>query len=88
MNAVTVLTQISQQTAAALPAVLGAVQTVEAVAPEHATGQEKAAAAIAAASGELVRTAPANVASVAMLVNISVSVLNAFGLFSRRAKQQ
>ena len=78
------VTTINHETAAAMPAVLAAVQAVEALAPEGTTGPQKASAAISAASQTLAGSSNATVANVATLVNMAVLIANLIGAFKHK----
>ena len=75
------VTNINNQTAAAMPSVVAAIQAVEALAPDGTTGAEKASAAVAQT---LIGSSNATVANVAGLVNIAVFIANLLGVFRRK----
>ena len=87
MSVSTVVGQITAAEVAYVPAVLAGVQAAETV--DGATGASKAEAVIAGvlAGSQALSGAPnANVANIAALVNLTVSILNALGAFRHKAK--
>ena len=65
------------------PAVIQGVQAAELV--PGATGVQKAAAVISAVSGSLATSSNVNLAAIAGLVNLTVSIFNALGVFTHKS---
>lgn len=89
MTTQSAIEQITQQIPNYIPAAIAAVQVVEAVAPtaSGADKQQAAVNAIIAGSGVLATSAnvPGAVSAIAGLVDIVVSIMNAFGVFSHES---
>ena len=83
MSTTSTLTTITADTNLYAPLVLGAIQIAEAAAPAGTTGSQKAELVTSAISYQLATATgvPPNVQAIAGLVNIGVSLLNAFGVF-------
>ena len=90
MSTATVVNNITHQTLTYAPAVLGAVQAIEAVAPNlpGATKQQIVINQILAATGSVSTSLESStnptVAGIAGLVNLFVGILNATGIFQRK----
>lgn len=87
-TATSVIAGITVQTAMYTPSVIAGIQVAEAasMADPTITGTQKAAAVIAGVSQSLEGSPNVNVASIAALVNLSVNIATALGLFSHKAK--
>lgn len=68
------------------PAVIAGVQAAEASSADGATKQEAVVNAILAGSQAVESVPNPNVAGIAALVNLTISILNALGLFKHKAK--
>lgn len=83
-----ILNSVTQVLNLYAPLTLGAIQMAEQAAPAGTSGTQKAEAVIAAVSAQVATTTgvPANVQTIAGLVNIGVSLLNAFGVFLHKSQ--
>ena len=77
---------ITQQEAAYTPAVIAAVQAAEASGAAGATKKQAVIDAIIAGSRQAESVSNPNVAAIAAMVDLTVSIFNITGLFSRKPK--
>ena len=79
-----IITQITTQTLAYAPAVLAGIQVAEQSTASGASKQQAVVNAVLAGSGALEAAPNANVAGIAALVNLFVSIFNSLGLFNHK----
>lgn len=84
MSTTPIVTQITSGTIAYAPAVLAGIQAAELSSASSETKQQAVVNAVLAGSQALEGAPNANVAGVAALVNLFVSIANATGLFSHK----
>lgn len=77
---------INTQTLAFLPSVLAGVHAAEQSNADGATKSQAVVNAIIAGSGSLAAGSNPDVVGIAALVNLTVSILNALGVFKHKAK--
>lgn len=90
MSTLSTINAINNQTLQFAPAVLAAVQAVEAVAPnmpgadKHTLVVNQVLAGVQAGSASAAGSSNATVAGISGLINLFVSILNATGIFNRK----